>query len=131
MQLPSWNEIQTRLGIGLSLSAAFGESLLIIMSLEFPYFLIGCVGVFVTLFLTFSMKELGPTRSTTYLTYFMTYQVASIWAIYYWTVEDYQWLNILVYTLFLFTATVGAICSYRLRLFLPPLILLPPSSLYV
>ncbi len=119
MQILSWNEIQTRLGMVLSLSAAFGQSLLILLSLEFPYLIIGCIGIFVTIYLTFSMKHLGPTDSATYVTYFMTYQVASIWCIYYWTEEDYQLQKILIHSVFLCTATLGVICSYHLRLYLP------------
>lgn len=125
MQTLSWNEIKTRLGMVLSMSAAFGQSLLIILSLEYPYFFIGCFGVFITLYLVFSMKHLGPSDSSTYVTYFMAYQVISICAIYYWAAEDYQILRILTHTLFLCTSTIGVICSYRLRLYLP--MISPPT----
>lgn len=121
MQTLSWNEIKTRLGMMLCLSAAFGQSLLIILSLEFPYSLVGCVGVFASIYLAFSMKHLRPADSATYVTYFMAYQVASLCAIYYWVMEDYQLLKIIVHAFFLCTSTIGVICSYHLRLYLPML----------
>ena len=108
------HEMDARLTVCFCFLASFSQSLLGTMFVPFPYILLPCLGIFLTLY--FVSIASTATRETAghYLWFFLAQQVCSLWELYYWFVTEYNVIRACVSAFFLFTATVGAITSYRL-----------------
>lgn len=123
MQVCSWlqyivcsccHELDARLTVFVCFLASFSQSLLGTMIVPFPYILLPCLGIFFTLYFVFTTKDATRETAGHYLWFFLAQQVCSLWGLYYWFVTEYDVIRTCVSAFFLFTATVGALTSYRL-----------------
>ena len=108
------SELDARLTVFVCFLGSFSQSLLGFMFVSFPYVVLPCLGIFLTLYFVFTAK--GATRETAeyYLWFFVGQQVCSLWALYYWAFMEYHIINVCLNGFFFVTATVGVATSYRL-----------------
>jgi hypothetical protein len=106
--------MQLRIGLILCVLTAFSQTFFFIMQTIFPYVLAGCAGVFLSIYMIYAIKRTDCHVSNEFLCYFMAYQVASIWGIWYWYTIAYNLLHILLQSLFLVVASCGVYFSREL-----------------
>lgn len=107
-------ELDARLTVFVCFLASFSQSLLGVMFVPFPYIVLPCLGIFLTLYFVLTAKDATRETAGHYLWFFAGQQVCSLWALYYWSFMEYHIINVCINGFFFVTATVGALTSYRL-----------------
>ena len=108
-------ELDTLLGLLICFISAFSQSLLGAIFLPFPYLLLPCLGIFLGVFFTLSLKNDFINRSSFVMGFFILQQICSLYAIMSLFPMEITMIDIILNSFFLGTGTLGVLLTYHLQ----------------
>lgn len=108
-------ELDTRVGILICLICTFSQSILGAMHLPFPYLLLPCLGIFLAIYFTMTLKQVSKHQSSFLMGFFMLQQICSLYALLYLFPLEQTYITTILNSFFIATGTIGALLSYHLK----------------
>ena len=112
------NELDARLTTLVCFTTSFAQSMVGVMFVPFPYLLVACLGIFLSLYFVLNSRQATADTAGYYLWFFMAQQVCAMWGLYYWIEVNYDIVGICLNAFFCFAGIVGSIASHRLEIIL-------------